>query len=44
MHVQRILEEPLIIHKVKGKTDRKRRIHEVLEEVKLTPVADFLPK
>jgi peptide/nickel transport system ATP-binding protein len=44
MSVQRILEEPLLIHKVKSKVERERRIHAVLEEVKLTPVEDFLGK
>ncbi|MFQ5857480.1 MAG: ABC transporter ATP-binding protein [Anaerolineae bacterium] len=44
MNVRRILEEPLIIHKVKSKAERERRIREVLEEVKLTPLEEFLPK
>ncbi len=44
MTVQRILEEPLIIHGVKNKAERLRRIHKVLEEVKMTPVDDFLGK
>ncbi len=44
MSVNRILEEPLIINKVGGKPERTRRIREALEEVKLTPVEDFLTK
>ncbi|HEU4342801.1 MAG TPA: ABC transporter ATP-binding protein [Candidatus Binatia bacterium] len=44
MPVRRILEEPLIINGVGSKTERERRIREVLEEVRLTPVADLLPK
>ncbi len=44
MNVQRILEEPLLINNVKDKAERERRIREVLTEVKMTPVEDFLPK
>lgn len=44
MSVQRILAEPLIINGVGGKSERQRRIGEVLEEVRLTPVEDFLAK
>ncbi|MHB1119281.1 MAG: ABC transporter ATP-binding protein [Bellilinea sp.] len=44
MSVQRILEEPLIINYVKDKAERLERIHKVLEEVKMTPVEEFLPK
>jgi len=44
MTVKRILEEPLIIHKVKDKEERRERIYKVLEQVKLTPVEDFLEK
>jgi len=42
MDVHRILMEPLVINGFQG--DRERRIREVLEEVKLTPVEDFLYK
>ncbi len=42
MDVHRILMEPLVINDFQG--DRERRIREVLEEVKLTPVEDFLYK
>lgn len=44
MNVQRILEEPLLINGVKDKAERERRIRDVLTEVKMTPVEDFLPK
>jgi peptide/nickel transport system ATP-binding protein len=44
MDVQRILEEPLLIHNMKDKAAREERIRTVLEEVRLTPVDDFLPK
>ncbi len=42
MSVHRILAEPLVINDFKG--DKEQRIREVLEEVKLTPVDDFLSK
>jgi peptide/nickel transport system ATP-binding protein len=44
MTVRRILEEPLIIGGVKNHDDRSKRIHRVMEEVKLSPVNDFLEK
>ncbi|MFO7679379.1 MAG: ABC transporter ATP-binding protein [Chloroflexota bacterium] len=44
MTVQRILEEPLIINGFKDKKERLRRIYKALEEVKLTPVEEFLSK
>jgi peptide/nickel transport system ATP-binding protein len=44
MTVERILEEPLIVGGVKKKEERLRRIHKVMEEVKMTPVQDFLAK
>ncbi len=44
MSVQRILSEPLIINKVKNKEERERRMIKVLEEVKMTPVEDFMAK
>jgi peptide/nickel transport system ATP-binding protein len=44
MTVRRILEEPLIVNRVGGVAERRKRIREVLEEVKLTPVEDLLPK
>jgi peptide/nickel transport system ATP-binding protein len=44
MNVRRILGEPLSVNKVRGKTQREQRIREALEEVKLSPVDDFLGK
>ncbi len=44
MNVQTILEEPLIIHGVNDKAERLERIHKSFEEVKMTPVNEFLPK
>jgi len=41
MTIYRILEEPLIIHKLGTKEERSERIFEALEEVRLTPVEDF---
>jgi len=44
MTVQKILEEPLIVGGVKDKEERLQRIRKSMEEVKLTPVDDFLQK
>ncbi len=44
MTVQKILEEPLIIGGIKGKENRLLRVHKAMDEVKLTPVSDFLNK
>ena len=44
MNIKAIMEEPLIIHGVKDKQERLERIHKAFEEVKLTPVDEFLPK
>jgi peptide/nickel transport system ATP-binding protein len=44
MTIQRILEEPLIVHGVKDSKERLRRVHKVMEEVKLTPQDEFMPK
>ncbi|MCS7119900.1 MAG: ABC transporter ATP-binding protein [Nitrososphaerota archaeon] len=43
MTVQRILEEPMIINNI-SKDERRERVFKVLNEVKLTPVEDFLRK
>ena len=43
MNVHRILMEPLIINKIR-KSEREQRIRESLEEVRLIPVDEFLPK
>ncbi len=44
MNVQSILEEPMIINGIKDKQERRRRIEKILEEVKLTPIEQVLPK
>jgi peptide/nickel transport system ATP-binding protein len=44
MTIQRILEEPLLINGIRSRAKRNARIVRALEEVKLTPVDDFLPK
>ncbi len=41
MNVRRILEEPLIIHGVRSRVDRHRRIDEALEEVGLGSAAEI---
>jgi len=43
MTIRRVLEEPLAIHKI-PKPERIKRIYNVLEEVRLTPVEDFIGK
>ena len=44
MNVERILEEPMIINGISSREERLERIHRALEEVKMFPVEDFLPK
>jgi peptide/nickel transport system ATP-binding protein len=44
MPIRQILEEPLIIGGIKDKSEREMRIRKTMEEVKLSPVEDFLPK
>ncbi|MBC7877333.1 MAG: ABC transporter ATP-binding protein [Anaerolineales bacterium] len=44
MTVQRILEEPLIVHGVKNADEREQRVRKVMDEVKLSPADDFLSK
>jgi peptide/nickel transport system ATP-binding protein len=44
MDIRRILSEPLIVHRVKDRREREARVREALEEVRLTPVDDFLTK
>src|SRR5512135_16429 len=44
MSVQRILEEPLIVGGVRNKEERIQRVRKAMEEVKLSPVDDFLNK
>jgi len=43
MTIKRILEEPMIIHGI-PKEERSERVYRALEEVRLTPVEDFLNK
>ncbi len=42
--ISRIIEEPLIIHKIGNKEERRERVYKALEEVRLTPVEDFAGK
>lgn len=44
MSIQRILEEPLIVGGVRDASERQARVQKAMEEVKLSPVKDFLPK
>ena len=44
MNIQRILEEPLVIHGIKNPAERERRVRKVMEEVKLSPPDDFMQK
>lgn len=44
MNVQTILEEPLKINGVKDPLERLQRVTKVLEEVKMSPAEEFLPK
>ena len=44
MDIRRILAEPLKIHGNLNDADRQKRIREVMEEVRLTPVDDILPR
>ena len=39
--IYKVLEEPLLIHKVGTKEERREMIFKALEDVKLTPVEDF---
>jgi peptide/nickel transport system ATP-binding protein len=44
MNIKTIMEEPLIVHGIKDRKERLERITKAFEEVKLTPVDEFLPK
>lgn len=44
LDVRRILAEPLIVHGIRNPLEREKRIRAALEEVRLTPVEEFLPK
>jgi peptide/nickel transport system ATP-binding protein len=44
MDVRRLLAEPLIVNGVRSTSEREARIRTALEEVRLTPADEFLPK
>ncbi len=44
MNVRQILQEPMIINGVRDEKKRMDRIRQVLTEVKMSPVDEFLPK
>jgi len=44
MSIEQILEEPMLINGIKDKAQRQKRLRRMLEEVKVFPVDDFLPK
>ena len=44
MTIERILEEPLVINGVTDEAERLERIRAVMEEVRLSPVDDYLDK
>lgn len=44
MSIRRSLEEPMVIHGIKDRDERERRIREVMEAVKLTPVDEYIDK
>ena len=44
MSVRRILREPLVINKIRNRQRQEELIRKVLDEVRLTPVDEFLPK
>jgi peptide/nickel transport system ATP-binding protein len=44
MSLQRILEEPMVINGIRSKAERIQRIRDVMQEVKMMPIEDFLNK
>lgn len=44
MNVRQIVQEPLIINGIQNKSERAKRVIEVLEAVKLSPPEEYLPK
>ena len=44
MSIRQILAEPLIINGIRDKAEHEKRIRDVLEEVRLLPVEDFVGK
>ncbi len=44
MDVRRLLNEPLVVHGIKDRSEQEQRIKSALEEVRLTPPEEFLSK
>ena len=44
MNVARILTEPMVTNGIRDRAEHRRRIYKVLDEVKMTPVDEVLPK
>ncbi len=44
MNIERILAEPLIIYGIKNRSEQLLRIQKALEEVKIFPAEEYLPK
>jgi peptide/nickel transport system ATP-binding protein len=44
MSVERILSEPMIVAGIRDRAEQDQRIREVMTEVKMTPIDDFLTK
>ncbi|MFC2082427.1 ABC transporter ATP-binding protein [Candidatus Bipolaricaulota bacterium] len=44
MSIRNLLAEPMKINGIRDKAEQNRRIYEVMEEVRLTPVDDFIEK
>ncbi len=44
MNVRRILAEPMIVHGIRSREEREARARQVLEEVRLSPADEILPK
>lgn len=44
MNVERILKEPMLVNGIKDSAEMRERIRSALEDVKVFPVEDFLPK
>ena len=44
MSVERILSEPMIVAGIRNRAEQNQRIREVMTEVKMTPIEDFVTK
>jgi len=44
MSIRNLLAEPMRIHGIRNREEQDKRIHDVLEEVRLTPIDDFIDK